>query len=266
MISFDTLIDKARASNPNADTGLLRRAYDFSAAEHAGQKRRSGEPYLVHPLEVASLVADMRLDDVAIAAGLLHDVVEDTLTTIERVRELFGADVAHVVEGVTKISSISFSTSEERQAENFRKMLLAMVDDHPRHPREARRPASQHADPRPPARGPPPHHRPGDPRHLRAHRPPAGHEEGQGRARGPRLQAPRPQELRDDAGLGRAAPQGHAEGGAAAARDPGTDADRRPHPGRPHRVAHQAALRHPSEDQAAAHPPRAGLRPRSPSG
>ena len=129
MISFDTLIDKARASNPNADTDLLRRAYDFSAAEHAGQKRRSGEPYLIHPLEVASLVADMRLDDVAIAAGLLHDVVEDTLTTIERVRELFGTDVAHVVEGVTKISSISFSSSEERQAENFRKMLLAMVDD-----------------------------------------------------------------------------------------------------------------------------------------
>ncbi len=129
MISFDTLIDKARASNPHADTDLLRRAYDFSAAEHAGQKRRSGEPYLIHPLEVASLVADMRLDDVAIAAGLLHDVVEDTLTTIERVGELFGSDVAHVVEGVTKISSISFSSSEEQQAENFRKMLLAMVDD-----------------------------------------------------------------------------------------------------------------------------------------
>ena len=129
MISFDTLIDKAQASNPNADTDLLRRAYDFSAAEHAGQKRRSGEPYLIHPLAVASLVADMRLDDVAIAAGLLHDVVEDTLTTIERVGELFGTDVAHVVEGVTKISSISFASSEERQAENFRKMLLAMVDD-----------------------------------------------------------------------------------------------------------------------------------------
>ena len=129
MISFDTLIEKAQAGNPHSDTGLLRRAYDFSAAEHAGQKRRSGEPYLIHPLEVASLVADMRLDDVAIAAGLLHDVVEDTLTTIERVREQFGEDVAHVVEGVTKISSISFSSSEERQAENFRKMLLAMVDD-----------------------------------------------------------------------------------------------------------------------------------------
>ena len=129
MINFDRLADKARASNPDADTDLLRRAYDFSAAEHAGQKRRSGEPYVTHPLEVAALVADMRLDDVAIAAGLLHDVVEDTLTSIERVEEMFGAEVAHVVEGVTKISTIPFSSSEERQAENFRKMLLAMVDD-----------------------------------------------------------------------------------------------------------------------------------------
>lgn len=129
MISFERLADKAKASHPDADTDLLRRAYDFSAIEHAGQTRRSGEPYLTHPLEVAALVADMRLDDVAIAAGLLHDVVEDTLTSIDRVEELFGAEVAHVVEGVTKISTIPFSSSEERQAENFRKMLLAMVDD-----------------------------------------------------------------------------------------------------------------------------------------
>ena len=129
MISFDKLADKALASHPDTDTDLLRKAYDFSATEHAGQTRRSGEPYVTHPLEVASLVADMRLDDVAIAAGLLHDVVEDTLTSIERVQELFGPEVAHVVEGVTKISTIPFSSSEERQAENFRKMLLAMVDD-----------------------------------------------------------------------------------------------------------------------------------------
>ena len=129
MISFEKLADKALASHPDADTDLLRKAYDFSAAEHAGQMRCSGEPYVSHPFEVASLVADMRLDDVAIAAGLLHDVVEDTLTSIERVQELFGLEVAHVVEGVTKISTIPFSSSEERQAENFRKMLLAMVDD-----------------------------------------------------------------------------------------------------------------------------------------
>src|SRR5919112_628357 len=129
MIRFEDLVEKVRASNPDADTELLRRAYVFSAFEHKGQLRHSGEPYLVHPLEVADLLADMRLDVVAIAAGLLHDIVEDTQTPIERIRELFGADVAHVVEGVTKLGAIQFSSSEERQAENFRKMLLAMVDD-----------------------------------------------------------------------------------------------------------------------------------------
>src|ERR671912_806464 len=129
MIRFETLLEKVRSYSPEADLELLRRAYVFSALEHKGQVRHSGEPYLVHPLEVASLLAEMRLDPVAIAAGLLHDVVEDTLTTIEKIQEHFGPEVAHVVEGVTKISAIPFSSSEERQAENFRKMLLAMVDD-----------------------------------------------------------------------------------------------------------------------------------------
>jgi len=129
MIRFEELLEKVRAYSPDADVELLRRAYVFSAFEHRGQVRHSGEPYLIHPLAVADFLADMKLDAVAIAAGLLHDVVEDTLTTIERIRELFGSEVAHVVEGVTKISAIPFSSSEERQAENFRKMLLAMVDD-----------------------------------------------------------------------------------------------------------------------------------------
>jgi len=129
MIRFEDLVDKVRAYNPDADIELLRRAYVFSAFEHKGQVRHSGEPYLVHPLEVADQLADMKLDVVTIAAGLLHDIVEDTQTPIERIRELFGADVAHVVEGVTKLGALSFSSSEERQAENFRKMLLAMVDD-----------------------------------------------------------------------------------------------------------------------------------------
>ena len=129
MIRFEDLVEKVRASNPEADIELLRRAYVFSAFEHKGQVRHSGEPYLVHPLEVADQLADMKLDVVAIAAGLLHDIVEDTQTPIERIRDLFGADVAHVVEGVTKLGAIQFSSSEERQAENFRKMLLAMVDD-----------------------------------------------------------------------------------------------------------------------------------------
>ncbi|CAN5895708.1 bifunctional (p)ppGpp synthetase/guanosine-3',5'-bis(diphosphate) 3'-pyrophosphohydrolase [soil metagenome] len=129
MIRFEDLAEKVRSSSPDADIELLRRAYVFSAFEHKGQVRHSGEPYLVHPLEVADQLADMKLDVVAIAAGLLHDIVEDTQTPIERIRELFGTDVAHVVQGVTKLGSIQFSSSEERQAENFRKMLLAMVDD-----------------------------------------------------------------------------------------------------------------------------------------
>src|SRR5580658_6185132 len=129
MIRFEDLLEKVRAYTPEADVELLRRAYVFSAFEHKGQVRHSGEPYLIHPLAVADLLADMKLDVVAIAAGLLHDVVEDTLTTIERIEELFGPEVAHLVEGVTKIGAIPFSSVEERQAENFRKMLLAMVDD-----------------------------------------------------------------------------------------------------------------------------------------
>src|SRR5215204_3262554 len=129
MIRFEDLVEKVRASNPDADTDLLRRAYMFSAFEHKGQVRHSGEPYLVHPLEVADQLAEMKLDVVAIAAGLLHDIVEDTQTPIERIKELFGIDIAHVVEGVTKLGAIQFSSKEERQAENFRKMLLAMVDD-----------------------------------------------------------------------------------------------------------------------------------------
>jgi GTP pyrophosphokinase len=129
MIRFETLLEKVRSYSPEADLELLRRAYVFSALEHKGQIRHSGEPYLVHPLEVADFLADMKLDVAAVAAGLLHDVVEDTLTTPERIEELFGAEIAHIVEGVTKIGAIPFSSSEERQAENFRKMLLAMVDD-----------------------------------------------------------------------------------------------------------------------------------------
>ena len=129
MIRFEDLLGKVRAYSPEADLELLRKAYVFSALEHKGQVRHSGEPYLVHPLEVSDILADQRLDVVCVASGLLHDVVEDTLTTVERIQELFGPDVAHIVEGVTKISAIPFSSSEERQAENFRKMLLAMVDD-----------------------------------------------------------------------------------------------------------------------------------------
>src|SRR5438874_2317038 len=114
MIRFEDLIEKVRTANPDADTELLRRAYVFSAYEHKGQVRRSGEPYLVHPLEVADILAGLRLDSVAIAAGLLHDVVEDTPNTIDKIRELFGDEVAHVVAGVTKLSALQFASNEER--------------------------------------------------------------------------------------------------------------------------------------------------------
>src|SRR3954467_9972117 len=129
MIRFEDLVEKVRAYSPDADVELLRRAYVFSAFEHRGQVRHSGEPYLIHPLAVADFLADMKLDAVAISAGILHALMADTLTRVQRIEELCAKDVAHVVEGVTKISAMPFASSEERQAESFRKMLLAMVDD-----------------------------------------------------------------------------------------------------------------------------------------
>ncbi len=129
MIRFEDIQDTVQRHHPDADLDVLRRAYVFSAVEHKGQVRASGEPYLVHPLEVAAILAEMRMDPICVAVGLLHDVLEDTLTTPERLEEFFGKDVLHIVEGVTKISKIPFATTEERQAETYRKMLLAMVDD-----------------------------------------------------------------------------------------------------------------------------------------
>ncbi len=126
---FRELMKKLRENRPNDDLELVKKAYDFSQKHHSGQSRASGEPYLVHPLEVANVLADMKMDPVAIAAGLLHDSVEDTSVTTVEIRQEFGEQVAHIVEGVTKISKIDFSSTEEAQAENLRKMMLAMVDD-----------------------------------------------------------------------------------------------------------------------------------------
>src|SRR5678816_3535371 len=126
---FEDVLERAVAYNPGVDQDLLRKAYVFSAREHRNQRRSSGEPYLVHPLEVAYILADLQLDTASIVAGMLHDVVEDTLTTIDVVRAHFGADVAHIVDGVTKISKLEFSSRAEAEAENLRKMILAMVDD-----------------------------------------------------------------------------------------------------------------------------------------
>ena len=126
---FRDLLRKIRLYRPNDDLSLVKKAYEFSLHHHQGQKRASGEPYLVHPLEVASVLADMRLDTTAIAAGLLHDSIEDTDVTVDDIRNEFGEQVAHIVEGVTKISKIEFASREEAQAESVRKMVLAMVDD-----------------------------------------------------------------------------------------------------------------------------------------
>jgi len=129
LTKFRDLMKQMQESRPQDDLTIVKKAYDYSLKHHDGQTRASGEPYLVHPLEVALVLAEMKMDPVAVAAGLLHDSVEDTLVTIQDIREEFGEQVAHIVEGVTKISKIDFATREEQQAENLRKMMLAMVDD-----------------------------------------------------------------------------------------------------------------------------------------
>lgn len=117
------------AYNSEADLDIIKKAYVFAAKVHQGQTRRSGEPYLVHPLETAGILAEMRLDVPSIVTALLHDTVEDTVTTLEEIEQLFGEEVRNLVDGVTKLSKIKFTTSEEKQAENFRKMIMAMAKD-----------------------------------------------------------------------------------------------------------------------------------------
>lgn len=129
MIRFEDILEEIHKYNPAADLDLIKKAYVFSAKVHQGQLRRSGEPYLIHPLEVASILAKMHLDAPSIATGLLHDTVEDTLTTVQEVEQLFGAQISKLVDGVTKLSKINFSSKEQRQAENFRKMFMAMAED-----------------------------------------------------------------------------------------------------------------------------------------
>ena len=126
---FRELMRTLRENRPNDDLALVKKAYEFSQKHHAGQSRASGEPYLVHPLEVGIVLAGMKMDAISIVAGLLHDSIEDTSVTSVEIRQEFGEQVAHIVEGVTKISKIDFSSREEAQAENLRKMMLAMVDD-----------------------------------------------------------------------------------------------------------------------------------------
>jgi len=129
MIRITDILDKIYEYNPEGETDIIDRAYIYSARVHEGQVRLSGEPYLSHPLEVANILADMRLDVESIAAALLHDVIEDTPATKEDIEEMFGPDVAHIVSGVTKLSVLPFSTKIALQAESLRKMILAMADD-----------------------------------------------------------------------------------------------------------------------------------------
>jgi GTP pyrophosphokinase len=129
MIRLEQILETVQKNHPRDELEVVRRAYLFSAREHKGQVRASGEPYLSHPLEVAHILAEMKMDAVTVSIGLLHDVVEDTFTTRESLEKLFGPEIAHIVDALTKISQIHFNSTEEKQAENFRKMLLAMSDD-----------------------------------------------------------------------------------------------------------------------------------------
>jgi len=129
MIRLNDIVDRVLSYHPEADVSLIEKAYVYSAKAHAGQVRLSGEPYLMHPLEVAGILAKMRLDVFSIASALLHDTLEDTDTSLEDLRHLFGGEVCQIVDGVTKIGRFEFGSYEERQAENMRKMILAMAND-----------------------------------------------------------------------------------------------------------------------------------------
>jgi guanosine-3',5'-bis(diphosphate) 3'-pyrophosphohydrolase len=129
MLQVDSLIERVRSYQPAADADLIKRAYDFSAKAHDGQKRKSGDPYFIHPASVAGIITELRLDTASVCAGLLHDVVEDTLATTKDIEREFGAEVASLVDGVTKLGKINFASKEDRQAENFRKMVVAMARD-----------------------------------------------------------------------------------------------------------------------------------------
>src|SRR5688572_15751312 len=129
MIRIEDVIETVSTNRPSADIDMIRRAYLFSSLHHRGPTSASGEPYLVHPLEVAQILATMRLDEVSVSTGLLHDVVEDTLVDIDTIRSYFGDEITVLVDGLTKIANISDLSREKQQAENVRKMVLAMITD-----------------------------------------------------------------------------------------------------------------------------------------
>ena len=129
VTDLDQLLARIRGYHADADIGLVRKAYEFSSKAHEGQLRQSGEPYLQHPIAVAGVLTSLKTDVTAIVAALLHDTLEDTIATPDELEKMFGKDVVHLVDGVTKIGKITFRSYEEKQAENFRKMVLSMADD-----------------------------------------------------------------------------------------------------------------------------------------
>ena len=129
MIKFEEVLAKVKQFHPNDDLEVLKKAYRFSADQHKGQHRESGEPFLNHPVAVANILADMRLDSSCVSVGLLHDVVEDTLVPLKKIEQHFGKDISNVINGLTKIRKFHINSKEAKQAENFRRMFLAMVDD-----------------------------------------------------------------------------------------------------------------------------------------
>src|SRR5215217_893837 len=132
MIRLNDILQRVSSYHPDPDLDIIKKAYVYSAKVHQGQLRKSGEPYLIHPLEVAGILADLKLDEASIVTGLLHETIEDTLATSTEITDLFGPEVAQLVDGVTKLSKFSASATlsqEEKQAENFRKMIIAMAQD-----------------------------------------------------------------------------------------------------------------------------------------
>src|SRR5580658_1337165 len=129
MLQVEEIIDRVRSYQPAADVDLIKRAYDYSFKMHEGQMRKSGDPYIIHPVSVAGIITELRLDTASVCAGLLHDVVEDTLASSKDLEKQFGLEIATLVDGVTKLSKINFTSKEDRQAENFRKMVVAMARD-----------------------------------------------------------------------------------------------------------------------------------------
>ena len=128
-VSIDTILETVKGYQPNADTDLIQRAYELANAAHSGQKRISGEDYIIHPLAVAKILTELQIDDITISAAILHDVVEDTTHTLKEMRELFGDEVAMLIDGVTKLGRIQYKSKEEQQLESYRKMFLAMAKD-----------------------------------------------------------------------------------------------------------------------------------------